>query len=43
MTYWRVYVSAELREELNKLRDEEGRRLDDVLVDTLEAYRESKT
>lgn len=43
MTYWRIYVSAEFREELNKLRDEEGRRLNDVLVDMLAAYRKSKT
>ena len=43
MTYWRVYVSAELREALNELRDEKGRELDDVSVKTLAAYRESKT
>lgn len=41
MTYWRIYVSSEFREELNKLRDEEGRRLNDVLVDMLEAYRKN--
>lgn len=41
MTYWRIYVSSEFREELNRLRDEEGRRLNDVLVDMLAAYRKS--
>jgi len=43
MTYWRIYVSSDLRHELNQLRDEEGRRLNDVLVDMLAAYRESQT
>lgn len=42
MTYWRIYVSQEFRAELNQLRDEEGRRLNDVLVDMLAAYREKK-
>lgn len=43
MTYWRIYVAADFREELNQLRDEEGRRLNDVLVDMLAAYRKSQT
>ena len=42
MTYWRIYLSNQLREELNQLRDEEGRRLNDVLEDMLTAYREAK-
>lgn len=40
MTYWRIYVSADLRDKLNQLRDEEGRRLNDVLADMLAAYQE---
>ena len=43
MTYWRIYVSQEFRAELNQLRDEEGRRLNDVLVDMLAAYHEKKS
>ncbi|MGP6090011.1 hypothetical protein [Antarctobacter jejuensis] len=39
MTYWRIYVSADLRNQLNDLRDKEGRRLNDLLADMLEAYR----
>lgn len=39
MTYWRIYVSADLRNQLNDLRDKEGRRLNDLLEDMLEAYR----
>ena len=42
MTYWRIYVSSDLRNELNKLRDEEGRRLNDVLADMLMAYRNAE-
>lgn len=42
MTYWRIYVSTGLREELNQLRDDEGRRLNDVLEDMLIAYKEAK-
>ena len=38
MTYWRIYLSRNLRDELNQLRDEEGRRLNDVLQDMLAAY-----
>ena len=38
MTYWRIYVSSDLRNRLNELRDNEGRRLNDVLVDMLAAY-----
>lgn len=38
MTYWRIYVSPSLREQLNALRDEEGRRLNDLLQDMLAAY-----
>ena len=38
MTYWRIYVSSDLRNQLNELRDQEGRRLNDVLVDMLKAY-----
>ena len=40
MTYWRIYVSSDLRNQLNKLRDDEGRRLNDVLADMLTAYRD---
>lgn len=39
MTYWRIYVSSDLRNQLNALRDKEGRRLNDVLADMLKAYR----
>ena len=42
MTYWRIYLSSKLRDELNQLRDEEGRRLNDVIEDMLKAYRETK-
>ena len=42
MTYWRIYLSSALRDELNQLRDEEGRRLNDVIEDMLKAYREAK-
>lgn len=38
MTYWRIYLSCSLRDELSQLRDEEGRRLNDVLQDMLAAY-----
>jgi len=38
MTYWRIYVSSDLRNQLNELRDKEGRRLNDVLADMLQAY-----
>ncbi|WP_299592851.1 hypothetical protein [uncultured Tateyamaria sp.] len=43
MTYWRIYVSSKLRDELNTLRDDEGRRLNDVIEDMLAAYRSAKT
>ena len=43
MTYWRIYLSSNLRDELNQLRDEEGRRLNDVLEDMLKSYRDTKT
>lgn len=39
MTYWRIYISPALRDELNTLRDQEGRRLNDLLSDMLAAYR----
>ena len=42
MTYWRIYVSSDLRNQLNALRDEEGRRLNDVLADMLSAYQSGK-
>lgn len=42
MTYWRIYVSSDLRNQLNSLRDEEGRRLNDVLADMLAAYKRIK-
>ena len=42
MTYWRIYVSPELRDELNALRDKEGRRLNDLLQDMLAAYKARK-
>lgn len=42
MTYWRIYVSPDLRDRLNVLRDQEGRRLNDVLQDMLDAYVETK-
>jgi hypothetical protein len=43
MTYWRIYVSSDLRNQLNALRDQEGRRLNDVLADMLAAYSNAKT
>lgn len=43
MVYWRIYLSRNLREELNQLRDEEGRRLSDVIEDMLDAYLKVKT
>lgn len=43
MTYWRIYVSSDLRNQLNELRDQEGRRLNDVLADMLAAYRNGKS
>ncbi len=42
MTYWRIYVAPDLRDELNALRDKEGRRLNDVLRDMLAAYKAQK-
>jgi len=42
MTYWRIYVSSDLRNRLNELRDKEGRRLNDLLVDMLAAYQDGK-
>ncbi len=42
MTYWRIYVSSDLRNQLNELRDKEGRRLNDVLADMLVAYQNEK-
>jgi hypothetical protein len=42
MTYWRIYVSSDLRNQLNELRDQEGRRLNDVLADMLAAYENGK-
>lgn len=42
MTYWRIYVSSDLRNQLNELRDQEGRRLNDVLADMLAAYESGK-
>jgi len=42
MTYWRIYIHPELRDELNVLRDEEGRRLNDVLRDMLAVYKRQK-
>ena len=42
MIYWRIYLSSQLRDELNQLRDEEGRRLNDVIEDMLAAYRQTK-
>lgn len=42
MTYWRIYVSSDLRNRLNELRDKEGRRLNDVLSDMLDAYEDRK-
>ena len=41
MAYWRIYVSPDLRDQLNELRDQEGRRLNDVLQDMLSAYQEA--
>ncbi|TRD15229.1 hypothetical protein [Palleronia caenipelagi] len=43
MTYWRIYVSPALRNDLNKLRDQEGRRLNDLLEDMLKAYRSQRS
>lgn len=43
MTYWRIYLSSKLRDELNALRDEEGRRLNDVIEDMLIAYLKTKS
>ena len=43
MTYWRIYVSSDLRNQLNELRDQEGRRLNDVLADMLAAYQNVKS
>lgn len=40
MTYWRIYLPPRLRDELSALRDEEGRRLSDLLEDMLKAYKE---
>lgn len=42
MTYWRIYVAPQLREELNALRDHEGRRLNDVLEEMLKVYKSAK-
>ena len=42
MTYWRIYVSSDLRNQLNELRDKESRRLNDVLSDMLVAYQNEK-
>lgn len=42
MTYWRIYLSSDLRNQLNELRDKEGRRLNDVLADMLTAYQDGK-
>lgn len=42
MTYWRIYISSDLRNQLNELRDKEGRRLNDVLADMLTAYQSEK-
>ena len=42
MTYWRIYVSSDLRNQLNQVRDQEGRRLNDVLADMLAAYENGK-
>lgn len=41
MTYWRIYVAPDLRDELNTLRDQEGRRLNDLLRDMLDAYKKN--
>ena len=42
MTYWRIYIAPDLRNELNALRDQEGRRLNDLLRDMLDAYKTSQ-
>jgi hypothetical protein len=42
MTYWRIYLTSSLRNELNQIRDAEGRRLNDVLEDMLATYKASK-
>lgn len=39
MTYWRIYLPPSLRDELSALRDQEGRRLSDLLEDMLKAYK----
>ena len=39
MTYWRIYIAPDLRDELNALRDQESRRLNDLLRDMLDAYK----
>ena len=43
MTYWRIYLRQELRDELNALRDSEQRRLSDLLEDMLIHYKVSKS
>ena len=43
MTYWRIYIDEKLRDDLNKLRDQEGRRLNDVLQDMFAVYQDSKS
>ena len=40
MTYWRIYINENLRERLNKIRDDEVRRLNDVLEAMSSAYEE---
>lgn len=42
MTYWRIYIAPDLRDELNALRDMEGRRLNDVLKDMVRLYKKQK-
>jgi len=42
MTYWRIYLRQDLRDELNELRDSEHRRLNDLLEDMLQAYKATK-
>ncbi|MEP4199301.1 MAG: hypothetical protein ABJL99_27055 [Aliishimia sp.] len=42
MTYWRIYVAPDLRDELNAIRDKEGKRLNDVLRDMLAVYKSQK-
>jgi len=36
-----IYISSDLRNQLNDLRDKEGRRLNDVLADMLQAYQKN--